>query len=218
MSLVERLKRAPATAAPPAAPAPPRSAEREALALALAARADAQRVADAAVSAATLAAEQARDARSNLRKVEAEIAEARGGSDRSELLQIQQQQMAALCGVEDTKAEHERLDAATDRPLASLRRAEAAVLAAVNAIVAAEAGRLLAEIGELRDRLAGRLAALGVVHGAVEPGRALAEILSVIARSKCDDLAELARRHPAAADWRAARAALATDADARLPD
>ena len=73
---------------------------------------------------------------------------------------------------------------------------------------------------ELRAALVRKVAALAVVEGAVDAFAApelRQRLRSALGHARHDDLAELARRDPASADWKASLAALLIDADARLP-
>jgi hypothetical protein len=118
------------------------------------------------------------------------------------------------------KSAAQALTEALEGPERELRLANALAEKAALAVLALAAEPLVCDIFSLRERMVERLAALMVVEpimDAFEGGQILADVQAALARARHDDLAHFARRHPAGDLWRASAAALALDADARLP-
>ena len=180
---------------------PPRTAERE-LAQAIEQRGEAERIAAAAKAAAAYV-----DLRVAWRQAHSRTVELREqGADRIDVdAAVAREAEAALAD-------------ATVRPERELKRTTAVGDKAAGAVPTTAAEPLLNQVVEWRIRLVGVVAALGVVEDAIDPfagGEMLAEVRAALARH--ENLSELALGHLAAAEWRAAPAALLRDAAARTP-
>ena len=219
-----RMKFTRALAEPPilADPEPPRSAERAALAQAIQQRDQAERMRRVAHEAAESARGLALDASGAWRAAQSEAVQARESQvmDRAEVAAAIAREAAALVEVRGAKQAATVLEDQTEAPERELRAARARVDKCARAVVAVCAAPLLEQAETAKVRYVAALAALGVAETAVDPfpgAELAADLRGALARGQSDDLAALARRHPAGDLWRAYAAALLVDGDAIPP-
>lgn len=203
------MPRAQQIEAEPLAPPPASTAarSREALAAAITAHADAERIAQEAHAAAKTAADASLEAGSAWRAAQSEAVAARSNQTmtRIDVASAIAREGERMAEVRAAKAAAAILADHCEGPDRQLRAARARCDKAARAIVAAEAGELLDEIANLRMRYIDRLAALSVVERALDPfadAETALAIRAAFGRAATDNPEKLARiGHPANAAW-----------------
>lgn len=206
-------------------PDPPRTAERAALAEAIAARIEAEGQARAARDAAALAADAAESLRPAWLSAKSETIALRqsglvGRNEVDALAAAAARETRLAEHVAAAKVTHQAQTAALEPIERELRRANAVATKAARAVLAAAAGPLVCDVFALREALVAKIGALTVIEPALDGfagGQTLADVKAALARADGDDLAREARQHPAGDLWRAFAAALLIDPDARPP-